>query len=246
MSRMHSFLIVGGDKEEREKKAKKLSGNIHPVDTLTLRPDPSIGIEQIRELTRDFHLRPIKSQQKVAFIFEAQKMTIPAQNALLKTLEEPPGENFLILTTPNPGLLLPTISSRTHILSLSPKSEIVLEKEAILIHWQNLRQILKSGVGKRLLLSEDVSKDRQTAIEWLKMQTVLWRQVLLNSQDCTQIISADLAHNLKDLSKTISVKLILETLKNIQHTQKMLDGNVHVKLAIDNLLLEYPSFSQPD
>lgn len=244
---MRSFLIVGGNQKERKERAKKLAGNTHPIDTIIFTPDPSIGIEQIRELKKNFSLKPIKSKQKVVFIFEAQKMTIPAQNALLKTLEEPPGNNFLILTSPNPDLLLPTISSRCQIINLSAKTEIKLKKENFLKHWQVLREIITGGVGERLILSEKIAKNRQEATDWLKMQTVLWRQLLLFATNCTQIIFADSAdfetdyvEEIKNLAKTLSVKQIIETLKNIEQAQKILDQSVHVRLAIDNLLLEYP------
>ena len=229
-----------------------MAGNIHPIDTIILTPDLSIGIEQIRELKKNFSLKPIKSKQKAAFIFEAQKMTIPAQNALLKTLEEPPGENLLILTAPNSDLLLPTISSRCQIVNLSAKIEIKLENKDFLKHWQFLKELVAGGVGERLSLSEEIAKNRQEAIDWLGTQTILWRQLLLFTNDCAQIISADFAsadstdserdfaEKRKSLAKKLSTEQILETLKNIEQAQKMLNQNVHVKLAIDNLLMEYP------
>ena len=250
---MQSFLIVGGNQKEREKRARKLAGDTHPVDIAILVPDPSITIEKIRELKQTLSFKPIKSKQEIAFIFEAQKMTIAAQNALLKTLEEPPGESLLILTAPNSDLLLPTISSRCQIINLSAKSEIEFEKEEFLKNWETLKQLLNGGVGKKLLLSEGVAKNRQEGINWLKMQTVLWRAILLYTNDCAQILSTDFADSktgyadkMHEISNVLSTKQIIGTLKNIEQTKKMLEGNVHVRLALDNLLLEYPTFSQPD
>ena len=243
---MNSFLIVGGSKVEREEKAKNLAGDVHPIDTTTLVPDPAIGIEQIRELKKNFSLKPIKSKQKVAFVIEAQKMTVAAQNAPLKTLEEPPGETLLILTSPDPDLLLPTISSRCQIINLTIKPEIKPEMEDLLKHWRVLKQLFSGGVGERLLLSEKIAKNREEAIEWLKIQMILWRQILLFVTDCTQILSTDFADKIKVLTKHLSTKQILKTLKNIEQTKKMLEQNVHVRLAMDNLLLEYPTLSQPD
>lgn len=243
---MHSFLIVGGDQKEREEKAKKLAKDTHPIDTVTLSPDPSIGIENIRELKKTFSLKPIKSKQKAAFIIEAQNMTIPAQNALLKTLEEPPGESLLILTAPNSDLLLLTISSRCQVINLASSPKIELNEEDFAFQWQILEKILKGGIGERLLLSEEIVKNRQEAIDWLRTQVLLWRQVLLFSNNCTGIIPNDLKGNsakkIQTIAGNLSSKQILENLKSIEQTKKMLEQNAHVRLAIDNLLLEYPRY----
>lgn len=71
-----------------------------------------ILIEQIRELEHLIHLRPSSAAKKVGIILDADRLQPQAANAFLKTLEEPPPDSFLILTTPNPGAILPTILSR--------------------------------------------------------------------------------------------------------------------------------------
>jgi DNA polymerase III subunit delta' len=87
--------------------------NTNP-DYHTLEPgDSSIGVDEIRELERDIIIRPLYSRRKVYIIFEADKMTVQAQNCLLKTLEEPPRYSVIILLTSNYDALLETIRSRT-------------------------------------------------------------------------------------------------------------------------------------
>ena len=64
--------------------------------------------------------RPYEGQRRVVVIDDAHTMNQSAQNALLKTLEEPPPSSMLLLVTPTPGSLLPTIRSRCQTLRLQP------------------------------------------------------------------------------------------------------------------------------
>lgn len=73
----------------------------------------SIGVEDIRHMQHDISIRPLYSGRKVYLIPEAEKMTVQAQNCLLKTLEEPPGYAVIILATSNYDGLLETIRSRS-------------------------------------------------------------------------------------------------------------------------------------
>ncbi|KKS41455.1 MAG: polymerase III, delta prime subunit protein [candidate division CPR1 bacterium GW2011_GWA2_42_17] len=72
----------------------------------------SISIEQIRDLKEWIALKPFKNPQKIAFIPNANKMTTEAQNSLLKILEEPPLNSFIVLSCKNKRQLLPTVVSR--------------------------------------------------------------------------------------------------------------------------------------
>lgn len=83
--------------------------DIHWIEPL----GASIRIEQVRELRRNAALRPYEAQRKVFVLAGADAMTEQAQNALLKTLEEPPGEAVLILIADAASRLRETIVSRT-------------------------------------------------------------------------------------------------------------------------------------
>lgn len=76
----------------------------------------SIKIEQIRLLRSQISLMPYEARYKVYIINKAEAMTEEAQNAFLKTLEEPPPRSYLILISSKPQSLLPTISSRCQLL----------------------------------------------------------------------------------------------------------------------------------
>ncbi len=79
-----------------------------------------ISIDQVRELQRVLNLRAFLGRKKIAMMDPATLMNFSAQNALLKTLEEPPGDSLLILIATNTGGLLPTLLSRCLRLVFSP------------------------------------------------------------------------------------------------------------------------------
>jgi DNA polymerase-3 subunit delta' len=79
-----------------------------------------IGVEQARRLKRFVQMSSVSAARKMAIVDEAERLSIAAQNALLKTLEEPPGEALLILVTSTPGALLPTVRSRCRTVVFAP------------------------------------------------------------------------------------------------------------------------------
>ena len=85
-----------------------------------LKPN-SIGIEDIREqLIADVEIKPYTGPYKIYIVDEAEKMTVQAQNALLKTIEEPPAYAVILLLANNNTSLLPTITSRCVTLNFKP------------------------------------------------------------------------------------------------------------------------------
>ena len=89
-------------------------------DCIRVKPEGnSIKIAQIRNLQSDIVIKPHK-KYKIYIIDKAGKMTLEAQNALLKTLEEPPEYAIIILVTNNKEGLLPTIRSRCEIVKFTP------------------------------------------------------------------------------------------------------------------------------
>ncbi|MEG3640896.1 DNA polymerase III subunit delta' [Magnetococcus sp. PR-3] len=85
-------------------------------------------VDQVRDLTHFVALTPLLSNYKVAVIDEVSLMNASAANALLKTLEEPPAQSLIILTTQSPGALLPTIRSRCQAIRFVPLEADILRK----------------------------------------------------------------------------------------------------------------------
>jgi DNA polymerase-3 subunit delta' len=82
--------------------------------------------EQVRDLVRWLALRPLMADRKVAIIDGAEHLNAHGQNALLKTLEEPPGRSALLVVASAPSLLLPTVRSRCRRVRLEPLGEAAL------------------------------------------------------------------------------------------------------------------------
>ncbi len=92
----------------------------------------SIGTDRIRdEVVRDMAILPYRSSRKVYIIEQAEKMTVSAQNALLKTIEEPPSYGHIILLTESASSLLPTILSRCVRVKLDPLPEDIMVKALV-------------------------------------------------------------------------------------------------------------------
>jgi len=103
------------------------SGNQPDVIWVT-REKASLGVEEIREqLCNRMDIKPFSSPYKIYLVPEAEKMTEAAQNALLKTIEEPPEYGIVILMTSNISALLPTIQSRCLTMEFRPLSTAVVE-----------------------------------------------------------------------------------------------------------------------
>lgn len=80
----------------------------------------NLKVSEIRAAEQRLRLRPLEGSRKVLVLERAHTMTPEAQNALLKTLEEPPGDATLILTTSRPNVLLPTVRSRCQRVPFAP------------------------------------------------------------------------------------------------------------------------------
>ena len=108
------------------------SGNQPDVITVTQEKKTGIGIDEIRyQVNNSVTVKPYAGPYKVYIIPNADKMTEQAQNALLKTIEEPPEYVVIILIAENASAFLPTILSRCVLLNMKPVSEAVITKYLI-------------------------------------------------------------------------------------------------------------------
>ena len=101
---------------------KKVMAGLHPDVQVLGEEEKSISVDTIRALRDQLALRPFEADRHITLIPRADRMTAQAQNALLKTLEEPAGGNVFFLLTDQPGAMLPTIVSRCRRLRFSPVS----------------------------------------------------------------------------------------------------------------------------
>lgn len=230
---MQSFLIIGSDQNKIDTTLEELyqKYEVFEIDRTILstaslleetKPEKlSIGIAEIKKIQKKLFLKPIKSKMKAVTITEAEHLTPQAQNALLKTLEEPPDNTIIILVAPSEEVFLPTILSRCTILTLN-KPNINADQDD-----NNLEDILQKipdwEIGQRLKQAEILAKERQTAILWITSAILSARSLLRHS------IANDKMEDISTLNKTI------KTLQS--YGQDIKTTNVNLRLALENLFL---------
>ena len=130
----HAHLIVGEDGVGKGKLANILAKFIlngdldrEYVDIINYSSEKSsFGVDDVRDIIEEVYKKPFEKDKKVIIIHEGNKLTIQAQNALLKTIEEPPKGVYIIILCESLELILDTIKSRCEIYKLKPltKSEL--------------------------------------------------------------------------------------------------------------------------
>ncbi len=169
----------GGDEPCHECHSCKqaLSGNQPDIIYVSHEKPNTIGVDDIRaQLNNDVVIKPYSSPYKVYIINEAEKMTVQAQNAILKTLEEPPEYAVIFLLTTNVNSLLQTILSRCVVLNMKPASDQLIKKylmEEMQIPDYKAEVCVafaRGNVGKARLLasSEDFDNVKAEALSLLK------------------------------------------------------------------------------
>ncbi len=157
---------------------KQALGNNQPDIIYISHEKPNtIGVEDIRsQINNDIVIKPYSSPRKIYIINEGEKMTPQAQNALLKTLEEPPEYAVILILTTNMDALLPTVLSRCVALNMKPVSDALVKKYlmeqlAIPDYKANICVAFARGnIGKAKLLasSEEFEKVKDEAISLVK------------------------------------------------------------------------------
>ena len=177
---------------------KKAMSKNHPdIINITHEKPNSIGIEDIRsQLIDDVAIKPYCSSYKIYIISEAEKLTLQAQNALLKTIEEPPAYAVILLLTNNMDALLPTITSRCVKLGLRPVKEsmvkeYLMEKLHIPDYQAKMDASLAQGnIGKakQLAQSEDFAQVAENSFRLLRRSGDMELYELV---DAIKMLSAD-------------------------------------------------------
>lgn len=136
-----------------------------------------ISVDDIRhQLNNDIVIKPYSSKYKIYIVDEAEKMNVQAQNALLKTIEEPPTYGIILLLTTNADGFLPTILSRCITLNLKSVQEDLI-KEHLMKQYQIpdyqaevCAAFAQGNVGKAIQLasSDEFNELKSTAISMVK------------------------------------------------------------------------------
>lgn len=230
---MHSYIICYGSENSRLKELNRIIASIRQVkhntkdfltsqdpDILILKPTPRITINSVRELKTWLQLKPFQAKCKIALISSANLLTLPAQHALLKTLEEPVANTFIILETENPHQLLPTIRSRCQIIRAqrSENASKDLEPRKIEI----IVRALQKGSAAIRMASLKEFKNRKEAKDIMSVLLQHFRKKMR-----------------QDPTWAPAVKLAQETIES-------LDQNLNTSLALEHFALHFPKLKSSD
>ncbi len=203
---MHAFLIVGNN-TEKELTDRIALWKISLWDTVRISKEGTIGIDAIRDFQRELTMAPRNSPAKAGIIEDMERLTPEAQNALLKTLEEPPPHTYILGTTRLPEALLSTVRSRMSVVKLADSKE---QFDATL-----LTALLRQSPGKRLATLEPYTATRDDAKKFVVSLLGTARQELLQ-------------HPTRELPQLI---------RNLLEALSQLSVNVNQKLVVDNCFL---------
>ncbi len=145
----------------------------HP-DVLHFRVGEKLGISEARKIKSHFALKPFSAKGRVLVIEDAGSLTIEAQNALLKTLEEPPKEAILILGVASDTYLLPTILSRCQIIRLDATDPTGITNNTYESYVKDVEKMLDSTAEERFAYVEKL-KDKESFLHNL---TQVFREML--------------------------------------------------------------------
>jgi len=166
----------------------------HPDVHIVRAEGRNIRIDEVRALSSALHYHSYEGGFRAGVVIEVQRMTEEAQNAFLKTLEEPPDDTLLVLTATNLSRLLPTIISRCQVMRLGPLptsliAQMVEEKLGLSREEASLVSALSQGNARRAL-----EADPSFVIEFRKKMI----QKLLKLDPRDQVAILDFA---EDMSK---------------------------------------------
>ena len=166
------------------------TGNQPDVIYVTHEKPGTIGVEDIRgQINGSVGIKPYSSPHKVYIINEGEKMTVQAQNALLKTREEPPEYTVILILTSNVDSLLPTILSRCVVWNMKPVKDsqvkrFLMETMQVPDYKADICVAFARGnIGKAKMLaaSEDFDRVKEEAITLLKY---------INDMEISEIVAA--------------------------------------------------------
>lgn len=176
---MHAFLIVGNETQRSLKiDALLAERGITTFDRVYAQSESgtSIGVSDIRRFTASLSLSPRRSVGQAGIIANGELLTTEAQQAMLKTLEEPPPGTLLYIGISNAPLLLETIVSRCTIVSVSSHQDIAPDDTVA----AEVHQLITGNPGSILHTVSTIGKTRTDLITWIDTAIQSLRIVLIS------------------------------------------------------------------
>lgn len=260
-SKPHALMIVGQTGTGKQSLAKDYARQIlgpKPYMLEILPQNGAIGIDAIRSI-KDFLKRKTAGtgQRRAVIIYDAHNLSVEAQNALLKTLEEPPEDTVIVMTVNDAGALKPTIRSRTQQLSVLPAS-----LETALKHFESAgfgsaetekayhMSQGRAGLLASLLTESDEHElvqaisDAKALMGMSAYERLLQVDTLSKDKVKTSLlleglerISTSGMRRAAEKNQVSTVKKFYGLSQQIMHAKKALSENVNAKLVLTDLLL---------
>lgn len=208
------------------------------IDTI----EASIKIEQIREMIAKIYEKPILANKKIYVINNADKMTVQAQNCLLKILEEPPQYVMIILVVSNEHAILNTIKSRCIKIKFDKISDVEL-KEYIEKDGQNVTndmlEMYNGSIGKAISLQGNEEK-------YIKVHNIITSKCKTDFMKAAKAIYEE-KEDIMNFLEYMNILFYNKSKENIRYTNCInkvneaigkLKYNCNVEMLIDELLLD--------
>ncbi|MDD3292901.1 MAG: hypothetical protein PHI45_00995 [Candidatus Pacebacteria bacterium] len=258
----HALLFSGPEKIGKKEIAidfsKKILGKDNDTDFFILSSKENIiTIEEIRKLQEKLFLKPYNHEFKVVIIDNVHLMKKEAQNAFLKTLEEPKGSSILILITPYPSMLLKTIFSRVQELKFSLVSKEEIEKHLIKLGADKEKakeiSLISSGqIGKaidyfnnpeKVEIFNQAIKDISIMPSMNYFQRFNYAKKMSELENIDEIMDIWQRYFRREMIVTINggenLMKSKELIKNISKTRYLINStNANKRLILENLLLK--------
>ena len=260
----HALLLVGPSGAGKTSVAWKLAADllatteqgVHSYPHLRHITSPdrkAIGIETVRELEHFLSLKipGNKPVARIAIIEDAHLLTTEAQNALLKTLEEPPQDTALLLTAAQEQALLPTIRSRLQTIAVrKPRLEELRGHFTTVAEPTEVQQALAISGGLPGLTAALLERDSDHPLK----EAVQTARQILQSSTYERLLLVDMLSKQKELSRDVCFVLMQmaqvalqrggsgqgrwhAVLKAAYHAEEQLIANAQIKLVLTNLMV---------
>ena len=247
----HAMIIEGGSKNERMLCAidickfieceengchnsqcticRKIDNNTLSDITTICQEGKSIGVESIRKMIEDTLVLPNESNFKVYIIKDAETMTLQAQNAILKTLEEPPRFVKFILLCDTAGKMLDTIRSRTSIYSLNASDNNCDSDEILEASRKFMMSMIYNSQLSSLSLCDGITKDRKFFQESLECISDCYENCISYFYNRKEIAEEEKEFYSKVLDK-ISIQKILKIIEILNELKILAKKNANMNL----------------
>lgn len=216
-----------------------LSGNHPDVFLVKLEGKQALSIDQVRPLKNELSKSPIEGDCRFFFIENAEKLTLSANNALLNLLEEPVAPVVTILITNNANQILPTVRSRTQIISFYNEKEDN-RRSKLLEYGLSPDEI--SDLGDTENLEQECKYLYQEMFENNDLAIVRVHKLasLANKSGSQKFVFYQLKQfALNNINKYVDLEKNAQLLKLLMDCDKMRASNVNFHNCLDYLVLKF-------